>query len=617
MELSHIRLIGFAVGVLIVGLQTILIAKQWRKAQGVERRKVLECGLFCLITFLWQFGNLAEEAALALNVAPAGSIFKATFFVRRTALCLIPLSLSYLSFLFAGHSRGTEWLSRLGRWLRFGLWPWSAAFLSLYVAWLFGWLNSPLLMTFSSRSSVRLIVVFFIIFAIQSFLQIRESVNADHKQLQKTNAVGLISCLAGITAIVLADWFDSSVYVRLAVMSTLTIFALGVAYRQYHFPFMDTFIRHATPGVLLLTVLVGGVAAGLKWQHPNVLPLWLVILSVALMYVKEPFARWVERALMGFDESVESQDNRIGLAIRSLTRREQFAGWVSEVLAPEMKAHWAHFDSERRGDAVSVFEVPGSEPMWLSLGPRIDGRAYMSRQFRLGQTTALQLAAQYERVIREEFERQQLISQHELRELTSRAQIHALQAQIRPHFLFNTLNVLSNLIHEDPRKAEDLTEELASVFRYTLDATRTEWVSLEDECRFVTSYLQIEKARFEGRLGYLIDLEPRTRTVRIPPMILQPVVENAVRHGIASRIEGGTVRLSAKLSAGRLELVVEDSGSGVKKDEHSGRQGIGLKNVRDRLTHIYRDQAALRLSALQPTGTRVTLTLPEFSEVRV
>ena len=96
-------------------------------------------------------------------------------------------------------------------------------------------------------------------------------------------------------------------------------------------------------------------------------------------------------------------------------------------------------------------------------------------------------------------------------------------------------------------------------------------------------------------------------------MILQPVVENAVRHGIASRIEGGIVRLSAKLSAGRLVLVVEDSGSGLKTEDNSDGQGIGLKNVRDRLKHIYRDQAMLRFSSLQPTGTRVTLTLPEFS----
>ena len=615
MEQHHVRLIGFAVGVLIVGLQTVLIAKQWRKARGDERRKVLECGLFCFATALWQFGNLVDEAAITVNFAPASDLFRMTLFIRRISLYLIPLSLSYLSPMFAGHSRGTEWLSRLGRWLRFALWPCSVTLVFVQIAWLFGWITDPRFMTLPTRSCVRLIVVFFIIFTIQSFLQMRESVAAKPSQLKTANVVALIACLAGITAMVGADWLDNSAYERMAAMVTLTTFAIAVAYRQYHFPFMDTFIRHATPGVLLLAVLVAGVAEGLKWGQPELLPLWIVILAITLMYVKEPFSRWVERTLMGFDESIDDQENRIGMAIRGLVRHEQFSEWVSAVLAPEMKAHWAQFDSERRADAVSAFEVPGSEPMWLSFGPRTDGRAYMSRQLRLGQTSTLQLAAQYERVIREEFERQQLISQHELRELTSRAQIRALQAQIRPHFLFNTLNVLSNLIHTDPRKAEDLTEELAAVFRYTLDATRTEWVPLEDELRFVTSYLQIEKARFEGRLGYLIDLEPQTKNLRIPPMILQPVVENAVRHGIASRIEGGVVRLSAKSSGGQLVLVVEDSGSGLKPEVSAERQGIGLKNVRDRLKHIYREQAALQLSALEPIGTRVTLTLPEFSDI--
>src|SRR5262245_33180320 len=276
MELRHIRLIGFAVGVLIVGLQTVLIAKQWRKVQGVERRKVLECGLFCLITLLWQFGNFADETALALNFVPSAAIFKVTFFIRRIALYLIPLSLSYLSPLFAGYSPGTEWLSRFGRWLRFGLWPWSAMLLSFQVAWLFGWLTDPWFMTFSSRSSVRLIPVFFVIFTIQSFRQMRESLTAKKSQLKTANVLGLISCLAGITGIVAADWLDNSVYVRLAVMVTLTTFAIAVAYRQYNFPVMDTFIRHATPGVLLLALLVGGVAAGLKWVQPNALPLWFV-----------------------------------------------------------------------------------------------------------------------------------------------------------------------------------------------------------------------------------------------------------------------------------------------------------------------------------------------------
>lgn len=220
-------------------------------------------------------------------------------------------------------------------------------------------------------------------------------------------------------------------------------------------------------------------------------------------------------------------------------------------------------------------------------------------------------------MIREEVERSQLISEHELRELTSSAQIRALQAQIRPHFLFNTLNVLSNLIHSDARKAEDLTEELAAVFRYTLEATRMEWVPLEDEIRFVTSYLRIEKARFEHRLTYSIELGPDTKPFRIPPMILQPLVENAVKHGVSSRTEGGVVHLTAKSDSGRLILVVQDIGKGVKSEENLHGQGIGLKNVRDRLKHIYRDQAELDLSVVEPGGTRVILTLPELVEARV
>ena len=358
-------MIGFAVGVLIVGLQTILIARQWRHVRGIERRKVVECGLFCLITALWQFGNLADEIAVELSVSADNRIFTATFFIRRIALCLVPLSLSYLSPLFADHSRGTEWLSRFGRWLRLGLWPWSATLLSFQIAWLFGWLKNPAFMTFSARASVRLITLFFIIFAIQSLAQMRERIAVNQRQFKRANAVGLISSLAGATAIITADWLDNSAYVRLTAMATLTVFAIAVAYRQYHFPFMDTFIRHATPGVLLTMVLVGGVAAGLKWGPASALPLWVVVLSISLMYAKEPLARWVERTLMGFDESIESQENRIGTAIRNLTRRNQFSGWVSEVLAAEMKVHWADFSSVWRPDAVSFFEVPGSEPMWL------------------------------------------------------------------------------------------------------------------------------------------------------------------------------------------------------------------------------------------------------------
>src|SRR5262249_22406755 len=151
---------------------------------------------------------------------------------------------------------------------------------------------------------------------------------------------------------------------------------------------------------------------------------------------------------------------------------------------------------------------------------------------------------------------------HELRDATARAQMRALQAQINPHFLFNTLNVLANLIHSDPSKAEKVTEELADIFRYALESTRAEWVNLDDELHFIESYLEIEKARFEERLAYAFDVAPSVRSLKIPPMLVQPLVENAIKHGIAPKIEGGMVKVSAQCGSDRVAIIVEDSGIG-------------------------------------------------------
>jgi hypothetical protein len=174
MELHHIRLIGFAAGVLIVGLQTTLIAKQWQQARGQQRRRVMECGLFCLTTFFWQFGNLANELLLAFNFPETGGLFMATFFVRRAALYLLPLSLSYLSPLFLPHSGAGPWLAPLARWLRLALWPWSVFLILLHVGWALGLIDSQDV-ALPARTSVRLIAVFFGIFMLQALLQIRDN----------------------------------------------------------------------------------------------------------------------------------------------------------------------------------------------------------------------------------------------------------------------------------------------------------------------------------------------------------------------------------------------------------------------------------------------------------
>jgi len=229
----------------------------------------------------------------------------------------------------------------------------------------------------------------------------------------------------------------------------------------------------------------------------------------------------------------------------------------------------------------------------------------MSRQLHILRTAALQLSAHHHQ-----------LAQSRMRELTARAQMRALQAQINPHFLFNTLNVLASLIHSDPREAERVTEELAEIFRYALESTRLEWVTLDDELRFLESYLGIEKTRFSERLVYFIDVDERLRSSRIPPMILQPLVENAVKHGIGSKLEGGEIRITCVEDGNRLSLSVEDTGMGLHNASRHSGAGIGLSNVRERLQHVYGGDATLRLEENLPSGTRVVVGLPLLSEAQ-
>jgi two-component system LytT family sensor kinase len=317
--------------------------------------------------------------------------------------------------------------------------------------------------------------------------------------------------------------------------------------------------------------------------------------------LKAPVTRWVERKFLGYEESAEHQEERVGVAIRALTRLDEFSVRVPEVLASELDAEWVEISAAVRPDAIQVFDIPGAA-LKLLLGPRRHRRQYMSRQQRIARTAALQLAAHHHQ-----------LAQLELKELTVRAQVRALQAQINPHFLFNTLNVLASLIHSDPQKAETVTEELADVFRYALESTRQEWVTLDDELHFLEAYLGIEKARFDDRLRFSFDVEPSLRSMKIPPMILQPLVENAVKHGISPLQDGGEVCVRAQLESERVVITVEDTGAGRRSVVRGRTTGVGLVNVRERLDHIYGPAGSIQLEEMAPKGMRAVVTLPQLA----
>jgi two-component system sensor histidine kinase LytS len=199
--------------------------------------------------------------------------------------------------------------------------------------------------------------------------------------------------------------------------------------------------------------------------------------------------------------------------------------------------------------------------------------------------------------------------------LRARAEIKALQAQINPHFLFNAINTIVYYCRKQPETARELLVHLGEFYRKNISG-QEEIVDLETEIRHVDSYVRIETARFHGKLRVVYDIPPECGCL-LPPLILQPLVENAIRHGIYPKKQGGTVKVSARMAAGNVLLTVEDDGVGMDPGLVSRvlandptRKTIGLGNVDGRLRILYGDGAGLKIESAPDRGTRVTITIP-------
>jgi sensor histidine kinase YesM len=188
------------------------------------------------------------------------------------------------------------------------------------------------------------------------------------------------------------------------------------------------------------------------------------------------------------------------------------------------------------------------------------------------------------------------------------ANLRALQAQIEPHFLFNTLANIDGLIYADPAKAKQMLEQFIVYLRSTLAATRETETTLANEFELLKNYLAVLQIRMGERLTVEFDLPQNCRQLKVPPMLLQPLVENAIKHGLEPKIEGGSVAMQARLEDGAIKLVVSDTGIGFSG---ATSDGLGLSNVRERIEKLFGGKGSLMIQENRPQGTRVTLTLPQ------
>jgi two-component system LytT family sensor kinase len=208
------------------------------------------------------------------------------------------------------------------------------------------------------------------------------------------------------------------------------------------------------------------------------------------------------------------------------------------------------------------------------------------------------------------------IKLEEQERLLLHARMEALQNQINPHFLFNTLNSVSSLVRFDPDTARELIIKLANILRRLLNNSDA-FVPLREELEFIDDYLDIEVVRFgRDKLRVVKELEPLSLDAMVPSMLLQPLVENSIKHGLASKIEGGSIYLRSRLTDSKLIIEVEDDGVGMgaanllERPSGLGGTGIGMANVAERLKVLYGATARMTIDSREGKGTLVRLRLP-------
>jgi hypothetical protein len=353
---------------------------------------------------------------------------------------------------------------------------------------------------------------------------------------------------------------------------------------------------------------------------------------VALFYpiMRSAQMRFVDRVVL---RRVDAGRLRVDATRRlgTLDSSDRVLDAACAMLAPALSARTVSWSvandpdvrSDADGDAQRLHtrvRVATSEPprFWIQVGVLAGGRRMLSDDMALADAVAEAAARRIDvlRVAQERHDR--TLREQDLERLTTESEFRALQAQLNPHFLFNALTTIGFLLHESPERALDTLLKLTSLLRAVLRRSAGAFVTLGEEMEIVESYLAIERARFEDRLTVSIDVDDELRALRVPPLLLQPLVENAVKHGIAQRREGGAISVSGTLDAEAvdgmrcLRFVVVDSGAGSSPDSMARRKaaGTGLTNLEGRLKHYYGEAASLSLISEAGRGTRADLVIP-------
>jgi two-component sensor histidine kinase len=349
---------------------------------------------------------------------------------------------------------------------------------------------------------------------------------------------------------------------------------------------------------LLASVTLGtAISMTVMDASPGLPLLASALITSGLILVAPQLVRGVEALV---DKVILARPD-YAVATRSLDNAFRHASTPAEVVE-------AALDSVRKTLHV---EASYSDALTqLVVTPTYEARTLMQPELTFLESVRTQLEHRLEAMRFEAEQRALLLREERLRRLLTEAELKALRTQVDPHFLFNTLNTIADLIDTNPLQAERMTERLAECFRYALATHSRDFSTLDEELAFARHYLDIEQVRFGERLRVQLLRGDATGNEAIPSLLLQPLLENAIRHGLAPVREGGSLTVSAHRESGRLRLIVEDDGVGLRSG-FAIRAGVGLRNVQDRLQTLYGQAAEFIIAERSGgRGTSVTLVIP-------
>lgn len=405
--------------------------------------------------------------------------------------------------------------------------------------------------------------------------------------------------------------------------------ALLILYQDYRFALADIFLKRALAFILLVGLIFGifvfgvtpALTSGLATERTNALLFGMWVVTALLYPLLRRSADWIVDKIVLKRVDYTALASRLSHAIDRCQSPAAALDEATRVLAPALSAEsidWAESNKDgldvwvqqdRRSAVVGVLTTEGPSYI-LSIRDLSGGRRLLSDDIAMLERAALLVARRIDAVrsLQERYRRD--VQEQEVRKLAAEAELRALRAQINPHFLFNALTTIGYLIQTAPERALATLMRLSGLLRGVLRSSE-EFVTIGEELDLIEAYLDIERARFEDRLRVRIDVPWELRRIRIPALVIQPLVENAIKHGISERMAGGEVRVLARLEKDSLLVSVTDTGIGATSLalERGRARGLGLSNVEQRLQR-YGANAAVSMTSTPGSGTVVEIRIP-------